>query len=142
MDQYGPGSMTSTHAAAPLGCAAASANIDIMIRENLADKSASGGRILMAGLHRIRDAYPEHIGAVNGKGMVAALCMVKPGTDDSDPDTAHTVVEKCFQKGLLMFAPVGPGGGTIKISPPVNMPEDVINESVGILEEAVNETLG
>lgn len=142
MNQYGPGSMTSTHAAAPLGCAAAYANIDVMVRENLADTAASGGAVLMAGLKRIQDAYPEHIGAVNGKGMVAALCMVKPGTDDSDPDTAHTVVEKCFQKGLLMFSPVGPGGGSIKISPPVNMPEDVINEAVGILEEAVSETLG
>jgi 4-aminobutyrate aminotransferase-like enzyme len=133
--------MTSTHAAAPLGCAAAFANIEVILNEKLVDKAAARGDVLIAGVNRLKDKYPDNIGAVNGKGMVAAVCMVKPGTEDPDPDSAHSIVEKCFQKGLLMFAPVGQGGGSVKISPPLIMPEDVINESLGILEEAMDETL-
>ena len=96
----------------------------------------------MAGLKKIADKYADHVGALNGKGMVASICMVKPGTTEPDPDAAHSIVEKCFQKGLLMFAPVGTGGASVKISPPLNIPEDVIEESLGILAEVFDETLG
>ena len=88
------------------------------------------------------EKFPENIAAVNSTGMVAAVCMVKPGTEEPDGDTTHTIVEKCFQKGLLMFAPVGPGGGSVKIAPPLIMPVEVIEEALGILEEAMTETLG
>jgi len=141
MNQYAPGSMTSTHAAAPLGCAAAVANIEVIQKEGLVEKAAARGEVLLAGLNKLKEKYPDNIGAVNGKGMVAAVCMVKPGSTEPDGDTAHAVVEKCFQKGLLMFAPVGPGGGSVKISPPLIMPEEVIEESLGVLEEAMDEVL-
>lgn len=142
MDQYAPGSMTSTHAAAPLGCAASLANIDVILKENLVEQAAKTGEILKAGLEKIAAKYPDNVAKVNSTGMVAAMMLVKPGTVESDNDSAHMIVEKCFQKGLLMFAPVGPAGMSVKIAPPLNMPVDVLEEALGILEEAFDETLG
>ena len=42
---------------------------------------------------------------------------------------------------LLMFSPVGLGGGTVKISPPLVITEEAIHESVDVLEEAFSEAL-
>jgi len=41
-----------------------------------------------------------------------------------------------------MFSPVGPGGGTVKISPPLVITRDAILESTGVLEEAFGEAIG
>ncbi|MFH1707690.1 MAG: aspartate aminotransferase family protein [Planctomycetota bacterium] len=142
MNQYPPGTMTSTHAAAPLGCAAALANINVILKEKLVARSAAGGKILRAGLELLKAAYPANIAAVNCTGMVAAVCMVKPGTEEADADAAHAIVEKCFQKGLLMFAPVGPGGMSVKIAPPLTMPVPMMKEALGVLAEAFAEVLG
>ena len=41
------------------------------------------------------------------------------------------VIERCMEKGVLMFSPVGFGGGTVKIAPPLVITEEAILESVG-----------
>ena len=47
-----------------------------------------------------------------------------------------------MQKGLLMFAPVGLGGGCIKIAPPLVTPKDALEEGIAVLREAIDEILG
>jgi 4-aminobutyrate aminotransferase-like enzyme len=71
---------------------------------------------------------------------VAGLQIVRPGTKEPDADTAHRIVEKAFQKGLLFFAPVGVGGGCVKISPPLCIPEEAIRDGLTALEEACGES--
>lgn len=142
MDQYAPRTMTSTHAAAPLGCAAAYANIEIIEREGLVEKAASTGAVLLGGLRKIAEKYPDNVAAVNGKGMVAAVCMVNPGTEDPDGETAFAIVEKCFQKGLLLFSPVGTEGSTVKICPPAITPIEALEEALEVMEEAFTNVLG
>ena len=67
--------------------------------------------------------------------------MVKKGTREPDPDTALRINEKCFQKGVLMFAPVGVGGECIKIAPPLIICEEALRESIKVLEEACAQVL-
>ena len=86
-------------------------------------------------LHAMAARIPQ-IGCVSGKGLVAGLACVKAGTTEPDSDLAFDVVERCMRKGVLMFAPVGFGMGTVKISPPLVISEDAILESVAVLEEA------
>jgi 4-aminobutyrate aminotransferase/(S)-3-amino-2-methylpropionate transaminase len=141
MDQYPPGSMTSTHTGNPVCAAAALANLDIMVTEGLVAKAAATGAVLHAGLHEIKARFPEVCGAVMGKGMVAGLHIVKPGAKDPDAALAKSIVEKCVEKGLLMFSPVGFGGGTVKIAPPLITPEDAVREGLAVLAEAIQEAL-
>ena len=54
---------------------------------------------------------------------------------------AFDVVERAMRKGVLMFAPVGFGMGTVKICPPLVIPEDAMVESVGAFEEAFAEAV-
>ena len=141
MDLYAPGSMTSTHSASPLPVAAALASLKIITQEKLADRAAEMGDILIPELQRIQQKYPQRLGCLHGKGLVAGIQVVKPGTKDPDADTALAINVKCIQKGLLMFAPVGAGGECIKIAPPLTITESALRESIAVFEEAVDEVM-
>lgn len=131
MDLYPPGSMTSTHTGNPVCCAAALASIDLVLNENLAGNARHLGAILHARLRALQSRFPK-IERVDGKGLVAGVTCV-------DGDLAWNVVERCVEKGVLMFSPVGVGGRTVKISPPLVITEAAILESVSVLEEAFSE---
>ena len=76
------------------------------------------GRILHKGLRDLQKKYPDIIGSVQGKGLVAAVHVVKPGKKKvADYDKAFEIVSRCIEKGLLFFSPVG--YCSIKISPPL-----------------------
>jgi len=142
MDIYAPGSMTSTHSGSPLPVAAAVANLKILIEENLSDRAARMGDIFLPELQRIRDRYPDRLGVMHGKGLVAGIQCVKSGTKGPDPDTALAINVACLHRGLLMFSPVGIAGECVKIAPPLTIPEDALRESVEVFEEAVDALLG
>ena len=142
MDLYAPGSMTSTHSGSPLPVAAAVANLELIQKENLAERAARMGEILIPELRRIQQRYPERLGCLQGKGLVAGIQVVKPGSKTPDPDTALRINIACFQKGVLMFAPVAAGGECLKIAPPLTIAEDALRESLQVFEAAVDEVLG
>jgi len=142
MDLYPPGSMTSTHSASPLPVAAAVANVKLILAEKLPERAAALGELMMPRLAAIQKKYPGPLGCLQGKGLVAGLQVVKPGTKTPDSDTALRINEKCFHKGVLMFAPVGVGGECLKISPPLVITEDALLESLDAFGEACDEVLG
>lgn len=142
MGLYAPGAMTSTHSASPLPVVAAIENLKIIEDENLVENSRVLGEILKPGLEKIQAKYPDVLGCVQSKGLVAGIQVVKKGTKEPDAETAVKINEKCFHKGLLMFAPVGIAGECIKISPPLIISEEALLEGLDVLEEACDEILG
>jgi 4-aminobutyrate aminotransferase-like enzyme len=142
MGLYAPGSMTSTHSASPLPVVSAIENLKIIKKEKLVKKSKELGRVLKPGLEKIQAKYPDVLGCVICKGLVAGIQVVKKGTKEPDPETAVKINEKCFHKGLLMFAPVGIAGECIKISPPLVITKKALIEGINTLEEACDEILG
>jgi 4-aminobutyrate aminotransferase-like enzyme len=139
MDQFPPGSMTSTHTGNPVCCAAALANIRKLLRENLTANAARLGPSLLEGLQRIQRKHPQVIGRVSARGLVGGLQVIKPGAKEPNPDLAHSIIENCFHQGLLLFAPVGAWGQTVKIAPPLTTPAEALVEGLRVLEEAVEE---
>jgi 4-aminobutyrate aminotransferase/diaminobutyrate-pyruvate transaminase/4-aminobutyrate aminotransferase/(S)-3-amino-2-methylpropionate transaminase len=138
MDLQPAGSMTSTHTGNPVCCAAALASIDLVVGEDLAGNSRRMGAVLHDRLRTLQSRFPQ-IARVDGRGLVAGVACVAPGSTKPDGDLAWDVVGRCVEKGLLMFTPVGFGGGTVKISPPLVITEAAIIESVSVLEEAFAE---
>ena len=90
---------------------------------------------------KVQKKYRTVCGAVSGKGLVAGIFIIKPGTKDPDGDLALRIVERCMEKGLLMFSPVGFGGGLLKIAPPLTSTRAAILEGVAVLDEAIGEVL-
>jgi len=141
MELYAPGSMTSTHSGSPLPVVSAIESLKIIKKEKLVERAERSGGILIPRLHSIRDKYPDVLGCVQGKGLVAGIQVVKKGTETPDPETALRINEKCLHKGLLMFAPVGIAGECLKICPPLTISEEALIESINTFEEACDEIL-
>ena len=141
MDQFGPGSMTSTHTGNPVCCAAALASVTKIVRENLTANAAALEAPLLAGLKRIQAKHPAVIGHVTARGLVGGLQTVKRGLKEPDHDLAHSIIERCFHKGLLLFAPVGAWGQTVKIAPPLTISREAMEEGIAVLEQATDEAL-
>lgn len=140
LDLYPPLSMTSSHAGNPVCCAAALASIELVLHENLAQRACQTGALLHRKLQVLASKFPQ-IGCMAGKGLVAGLACVVPGTTEPDSGLAFDVVERAMEKGVLMCAPAGFGMATVKISPPLVIPEDAMSEGVDVLEEAFQEAV-
>jgi len=141
MSIYGPGEMTSTHSANPICAAAALANIEVILEENLVENARKLEPILLDAGQRMMKISKGHIGRADGVGLVMALQFVEPGTTTPDPETAFEVVRKSVERGVMLFAPVGVGGGAIKINPPLVIGKDALEEGLAVIEEVVAETL-
>jgi 4-aminobutyrate aminotransferase-like enzyme len=141
MDLYPPGSMTSTHAGNTLAAAAALANLRAFEEDGLVENARRMGQVLQPELRRIGERFGDIVGAVHGKGLVASLHIVKPGGTEPDAARATDIVQRCYEKGLLMFAPVGYGGASVKVSPALCIAEEPLRESIRVLEEAMEESI-
>ena len=140
MDLYPPGSMTSTHTGNPVCAAASLACLDVIEEEGLVENAQKLGDVLQPRLRELGRQYPKYIGAVYGKGLVASLHIVQPGSIEPNSPLAATIVRRCVEKGLLMFAPVGYGGASVKISPPLTITEEPLLEGLSVLEDVLQET--
>ncbi|NLY01990.1 MAG: aspartate aminotransferase family protein [Rhodopirellula sp.] len=141
MDLYPPGSMTSTHTGNPICAVSALANLQAIEEEGMVENARRMGEILQPELRRIGARFPEHIGAVHGKGLVASLHMVQPGGIEANKPLAADIVRRSVEKGLMMFAPVGFGGASVKVSPPLCITEEPLRESIAVVEEAIEEAI-
>lgn len=142
MGLYGPGEMTSTHSGNPICCAAALASIELIEKEGLVENARVVGEVLHDELAKLGERFAAHIGAIHGKGLVAAIQMVKePGTTEPDAELASDIVLRAVQKGLMFFAPVGFGGATVKIAPPLCITADAIRDGAQALAEAMAESI-
>jgi 4-aminobutyrate aminotransferase / (S)-3-amino-2-methylpropionate transaminase / 5-aminovalerate transaminase len=138
LDQFPPGSMTSTHTGNPVCVAAALASVKKIVNQNLTANAARLEKPLLEGLRRIQARHPDVVGHCTARGLVAGLQLVRAGKKEPDPDLAHRVVENCYRQGLLFFAPVGAWGQTVKIAPPLTIPEEALLEGLGVLSQAVD----
>ncbi len=141
MDLYPPGSMTSTHTANPICSAAALANIDLIVNEGLVENSRKMGEVLHRELWRQLKPFDSRIGAIHGKGLVAGVHVVQDPSGAPDQPLAHDIVWQAVGRGLLMFAPVGLGGATGKIAPPLCITEEAVIEGVTALAESFGDAL-
>jgi len=142
MDLYPPGSMTSTHTGNPVACAAAIANVRRILDQGLTANAAARGETLLPLLAELQAEFGDVIGAVHGRGLVAGLQVVHPGSKEPDGGLAHRIVEKAYEKGLLFFAPVGYGSATVKIAPPLVITDGMLRDGVSVLRESFAEALG
>ena len=142
LDQYPPGSMTSTHTGNPVCCAAALANIDLILSENLIENAAEVGEVLHEELWRRLGPFDKRVGAIHGRGLVAGVHVTKENGDTPDGELARAVTWHSVGRGLMLFAPVGVGGATIKICPPLCITAEAAIEGVSVLAEAFADALG
>ena len=122
-----------------MSCAAALANIDVMLDEKLPENSAARGAQLMAGLQKIQ-ANNKLIGDVRGKGLKIGIELVKDADKTPAAAEAREVRRICREAGIL----VGVGGSlanVVRLQPPLVISEDECARVLETLEPAFAETV-
>ena len=64
-----------------------------------------------------------------------AVELVRPGTTEPDSAVTQEIVKACHAQGLLVLT-AGTYGNVLRFLPPLVMPEHLLEEGLGILEEA------
>jgi 4-aminobutyrate aminotransferase len=133
---WDPGAHGNTYGGNPLACVAALETIRL-IENGYMKHAAQIGEYIMARLRRMQAGHPV-IGDVRGRGLMIGLEIVRDQqTFEPDYDLREDIVMRAYHKGLLLL---GAGANTIRISPALNIPRDLVNEGLDILEEAITET--
>ena len=136
MDLPEKGSMSSTHSANPFACAAGLASLQEIEEKNLVVESARKGKILVDRLNQIMGKFPSNILTINGKGLLAAVIFQDPGTGNPDYLTASRICERCMHEGVLF---VHTGRESIKMGPPLTIPEVALSEGLDVFESVVGD---
>jgi 4-aminobutyrate aminotransferase-like enzyme len=136
MDLPDVGSMSSTHSANPLVCAAGRAVLEELIEKELIQNAQIVGKTFRKSLEEIKAKFPSRISHVLGQGMIMAVLFYNKQTGDPDPTFASKVVERCMQKGLLL---VHTGRESIKLGPPLVINQEALLEGVEVFEHSIRE---
>jgi 4-aminobutyrate aminotransferase-like enzyme len=120
---------TSTYLGNPMGCAAALATIDEMVRLRL---PARANRLGLALGPRLRAMHAPVVRTVQGRG----LCW---GIQLRDAAAAARAVERALDAGVIVLQ-AGVDGSTLAISPPLVIPEPLLNRAVDALEAALSDS--
>lgn len=137
MDLPEIGSMSSTHSANPIVCAAGEANLRALLEDGIIERSLPLGELFQTRLNLLQAKYPEYLRYVLGKGLVAGLIFYD---NRGNPLSAlcSAISETAMQKGLLV---VSTGRESIKLAPPLTISEEALSEGLTVLDEAIQETL-
>ena len=136
MDIPQHGEMSSTHTGNPLCCASAIANINAIKEDGLIENAIRLGEVAAVCFKDLKRKFPDRIGTINGKGLVWAVYVLKPGTKELDVELASAITTKCMEAGLLMLQT---NRGTLKIAPPLCINEDAFAEGINLIAETLSE---
>jgi 4-aminobutyrate aminotransferase/(S)-3-amino-2-methylpropionate transaminase len=135
MDSIHLSGLGGTYGGNPVACAAALGAIEIIERDNLAQRANKIGKILTDALNAMAKKYPI-IGEVRGRGAMQAIELIKPGTLDPNPEALTAILKYCTSKGVLILS-AGTYANVIRLLPPLIIEEDLLRDGLAVLDEAL-----
>jgi 4-aminobutyrate aminotransferase len=133
MSDWSPGAHASTFGGNPVSCAAGIATFDLL-KNGLIENAARMGAYMKDRLHDIETRHPG-IGQVRGKGLMVGVDFVQDrATRKPAKALRDAVVDYAFKENLLLL---GCGTSTIRVIPPLNVEQDIIDEAMLIFEHAI-----
>lgn len=127
----------STFGGNPLAASAALANLYYLLSHDLQANAKAMGDMLFRELRALETELGV-VGEVRGKGLMAGVELVRPGTTEPLPEAARAVLEGTRQRGLL----VGRGGlygNALRIAPPLSVSRQEIEQAGAILRDTLIE---
>ncbi|MEO8298835.1 MAG: aspartate aminotransferase family protein [Burkholderiales bacterium] len=128
----------NTFAGNPVSCAAATAVLDVIEREDLAGHAGRLGREVTEALRGLMSRHPA-IGDVRGRGMFWAVELIRPEGDRlPDPERAHAVVNWMRHHGVLISR-LGQHDNVLKIRPPLAFQPEHARLLIDTLDQALGQ---
>lgn len=131
----------NTYGGHPVAAAVALRNIEILLQEKLAERSAENGKYLLDGLRTL--TRHKWVGDVRGKGLYAGVELVTDRASKAVMPQAQIkrIVERCQELGVI----VGRSGGgrhlgnTLVLAPPLVLTRPEIDRIVSVLDRVIPE---
>jgi 4-aminobutyrate aminotransferase-like enzyme len=127
------GMSISTFGGNPVTSAAALATIEVIEEENLVENARLMGQRLRYGLSGLQKKYPV-IGDVRGMGLMQGLELVGENKQPQ-PEAGKRLFEATKTNGLLI-GKGGLAGNVIRITPPLNVTADQIDQALKRLDRS------
>ncbi|MGO1233302.1 MAG: 4-aminobutyrate--2-oxoglutarate transaminase [Marinobacter sp.] len=138
MDSSGPNSLGGTYTGSPTACAAALAVFDVFKEEDILGKSQRLGEKLRERFSQWEDQF-EHVANARNLGAMAAFELVESKDSHTPkPELAAAITKKAKEKGLILLS-CGLFGNTVRFLMPVTIEDEVLEEGLKIVEEALKE---
>jgi len=132
MDFQEAGKHSNTFGGNPIACAASLATLDVIDEEGLVARSAKLGEHLERRLDEMRERY-DFIGDRRGLGMMQATEFVTDKTTKKpDPKVRDAIEEDAYKHGLILLPC---GESSLRYIPALNIPKDVLDAGLDILED-------
>ena len=137
LDAVEPGGLGGTYGGSPPACAAALAVLDIIIEEDLMARAEAIGERIRGRISKLSQSNNvAPIRHIRGPGAMVGFDIVDRRTGEPDGPTARRVVETALTNGLLLLT-AGAHGATIRALTPLTISDQLLDEGLGILEQAL-----
>ncbi|GER24034.1 diaminobutyrate--2-oxoglutarate aminotransferase [Zafaria cholistanensis] len=139
LDKWAPGAHTGTFRGNQLAFAAGAEAVRIVRRDGILEQVQQRGRQIESLLKPL-EALPW-VREVRGRGMMWGIEFQDPDTGKPGGDLAQQVQDEVLRKGLILETG-GRGGCVVRLLPPLNTTEDVVEQFCRILVETVGALRG
>ena len=121
-----PGEHGSTYGGNPLASVVSIAALQVLMDENMAERSEEMGQLLRDELKKL---HSKHIREIRGKGLMNAIEI-----NHEDKQAAWTLCLKMMELGLLAKPT---HGDKIRLTPPLIINREQILDAVGIINDSL-----
>ncbi|OGR28367.1 MAG: 4-aminobutyrate transaminase [Desulfobacterales bacterium RIFOXYA12_FULL_46_15] len=132
------GGLGGTYGGNPVSCSAALAVLEILLEDNLLERSVQLGEVLGKRFAELWKTY-EIIGDVRGKGPMLGLELVRDRkTKEPAAEEAKKLTRFCYEKGLILLS-CGNFGNVIRTLMPLVITDEQLDKGLNILEDGLRE---
>ncbi|SFQ98039.1 putrescine aminotransferase [Desulfoscipio geothermicus] len=122
---------TTTFGGNPVCCAAAIANINVLLEENLPQRSAESGVYMLGKLRELAEKYPAVVQEVRGKGLMI-------GIEFFNDELGYEVAKGLFARGVLVAGTLI-NAKSIRIEPPLTISREQQDQVIERLDNTLAE---
>lgn len=122
-----PGMHGTTFGGNPVACAAGIATVEEIMNNGLMSNAAVMGKLLLEGLHQLKNEFPLLIKEVRGYGLMAGMELMREGDGIVDKMRDRKVLINCTNSNVLRFLP------------PLIVKEEHVRETIKKLKEVCEE---
>ena len=122
---------TTTTGGNPMSCAAAIATIQVMLRDNLAQRAAEMGDYFIGELNKISDEFPGVYEKITGKGLLIGQHFI-------NNEVGYKVAAGLFKRKVLVAGTLI-NAKAIRFEPPLVVTREEIDEVLNRLRDTLKE---
>lgn len=134
MDSIQISGLGGTFGGNPVACVAAEKVIEIMKRDNFAEKSNLIGKITLERFNKMKEKF-SIIGDVRGRGSMIGMELVEDRTSKKpNANAVKQILKEAYENGVILLSS-GVYKNVIRVSPPLVITENQLNSALNIVEQ-------